>query len=1154
MLNGIGDGKCAVHEVAYGSLGVGGIQREFWAYVMPKPLGCDVLLGEPWAIANKVMIDPSTDCLIFKDLGITIQQDRNLPSLEVRELNAHAFVRATQKLKQKSGSNVFAASLADIDKMLNAPQELKEVEKHIPNWIREELREAFDRSKADQLPPSREGVDHRIERLKDEKGKPLEAPFGPLYSMTRDELLLLRKTLTELLDKGFIRVSKSAASAPVLFAKMPSGKLRFCVDYRALNKITKKDRYPLPLIQETLQRISKARWFTKLDVIHAFHRVRIEKGDEWLTAFRTRFGLYEWVVMPFGLCNGPSAFQRFINHVLSEFLDDFASAYVDDVLIYTNGSKEEHYRQVNLVLQRLLDSGLHVDIKKCEFCVTETKYLGFIIEAGKALKMDPAKTQAIRDWKPPTTVKGVRGFLGFANFYRQFIKDFSALARPLTLLTGKDVQFNWTPAADTSFHRLKEAFLKAPVLAQYHPERPTRVETDSSGYSVGGALSQANGHVYQPVAFFSKRMTPAECNYEIYDKELLAIVVALREWSSQLRGVTEFEIITDHKNLEYFTTTRKLSERQIRWWQELSRYNFCINYRPGKNNAAADALSRREQDMPMSDTDERLQCRNGQLLKMEKHMLKVSRAPFPDSKDDDETLWVGPAQLDSAPDKVPDEIPESLQNLWFTAISSDSTYLAVAKAIKEGSRTLSPALQLRITLAECQIDNHGFLRWRQRLWVPNSEPLRTGLIHYLHDSIMSGHPGRANTNQLVARWFFWPRYSDDIRRFCRNCGICGRTKVWRDRKQGFLKPLPIPERQWRDIAMDFIGPLPKSEGYDMILVITDRLSKGVILEPCNTSISTEQLIELFIRTFYRHHGLPTSIVSDRGPQFISMVWKRFCERLHIKRRLSTAYHPQTDGATERKNAEVEQHLRVLLNDAQDDWASWLPIVQLQMNGGVAASTQIAPFFWSHGYDLEITQDSREHAAPSTRLSPIVAADKAVDRITRATQWAQAAMANAQQQQEVQANRSRKASPSYQVGDKVWLDLRNVKTERPSKKLDSRYAKFTVVEVVGPLSYRLDTPPGIHAVFHTDRLKLASEDPHPSQQLDDAQPPPFVVDGENEYQVEEILAERRKKIGRGFRHEYRVKWSGYVKPTWEPADALEDTVALDEYINRNVMST
>ncbi len=248
---------------------------------------------------------------------------------------------------------------------------------------------------ADRLPPHRPGIDHKIEFEKDENGQEKKAPWGPLYNMSREELLLLRKTLTEYLDKNFIRISSSSAAAPVLFARKPSGGLRFCVDYRALNAITRKDRYPLPLIRETLRSISRAKWLTKLDITAAFHKIRIAEGDEWKTAFRTRYGLYEWLVTPFGLTNGPATFQRYINYTLREYLDEFVSAYLDDTLIYTDGSLEDHRHKVKLVLKRLQEARLQLDIDKCEFECKSVKYLGFLIEVGKGFRMDPEKVTVI---------------------------------------------------------------------------------------------------------------------------------------------------------------------------------------------------------------------------------------------------------------------------------------------------------------------------------------------------------------------------------------------------------------------------------------------------------------------------------------------------------------------------------------------------------------------------------------------------------------------------------------------------------------------------------------------------------------------------------------------------------------------------------------
>ena len=357
-------------------------------------------------------------CLVNGDYVPSLQHE---PNMEIHQVSAQSFKVWMDRRKKSHSVQIFTASMQDIEKALEVkhysnPRE--KLPKQYHAWL-----EVFERKKADTLPPHRgPHVDHKIELIdKDEKGNTPEPPWGPLYNMSRGELLVLQKTLRELLDKQFIRVSDSPAAAPVLFVKKPGGGLRFCCDYRALNAISKKDRYPLPLINETLERIGKARWFTKLDVIAAFHKIRIAKGYEWLTAFRTRFGLFEWLVTPFSLANAPSTFQRYVNWTLQEFLDEFVSAYLDDILVFSSGSLQDHREKVSKVLQRLKDAGLQLDIDKCEFEVQSTKYLGFIIEAGKGICMDPAKLSAIKDWAAPTSVQGVRSFLGFANFYRRFI-------------------------------------------------------------------------------------------------------------------------------------------------------------------------------------------------------------------------------------------------------------------------------------------------------------------------------------------------------------------------------------------------------------------------------------------------------------------------------------------------------------------------------------------------------------------------------------------------------------------------------------------------------------------------------------------------------------------------------------------------------------
>ncbi len=345
--------------------------------------------------------------------------------------------------------------------------------------------------------------------------------------------------------------------------------------------------------------------------------------------------------------------------------------------------------------------------------------------------------------------------------------------------------------------------------------------------------------------------------------------------------------------------------------------------------------------------------------------------------------------------------------------------------------------------------------------------------------------------------------------------------------------------------MDFVTDLLESNRCTNLMVITDRLGKGVILEPMST-IEAKDVARVFLRTFYRQHGLPAAIVSDRGSQFTSALWKRVCQLLGIVRRLSTAYHPETDGATERMNQTIETYLRTYVNKEQSDWTDLIPIAELAINNRDAHSTGVSPFFLMHGYHVEPLQVEDAPRDISTPRGPIQQGDLIVRQLREAREWAQTAMAVAQQEQEEAANRKRQQAPQFRVGDKVWLDLRNVRTTRPSKKLDWKNAKYTVIEAIGSHSYRLDTPREIHNVFHSNLLRSASTDPLDSQVTDDSQPEPVLVGDEEEYEIEGILDDRSIRRGRGSQKQYLVKWAGYIEPTWEPANALKDTAALDAY--------
>jgi transposase InsO family protein len=1026
-------------------------------------------------------------------------------------------------LTRQKGAQVFSITMQDIyaEKQRRAqPPEPADCD---PSKLPKEFRSrhlAFSKKEADTLPPHRDS-DHHITLEKEASAAQLG--HAPLYRMSDEELRLVKEYLDENVRKNFIVASQAPFASPVLFVRKPGGGLRFCVDYRKLNALTKKDRYPLPLIEETLAQITGAKILSKIDIRHAFNRIRMATDeDEDLTTFKTRFGTYKYKVLPFGLCNGPATFQHYMNDVLWEGLNEYLSVYMDDILVYSQ-TREEHVIHVQRVLDRLIEAGLQADIAKCEFFVTETKFLGLIVGID-GIRMDPAKVQAIVDWIAPTNVHEVRAFLGFCNFYRRFIRAYSKLVRSLIELTRKDSVFDWSDKCQQAFQAVKDAVISAPILRHFDRTKTCYVECDASDFVTAGVLSQRDDDgVLHPVAFFSRKMAPAECNYEIYDKELLAIIRCFEEWRPDLEGSDlPIQVLTDHKSLEYFMTTKRLTRRQARWAEFLADYNFQITYRPGKDNQKADALTRRPGDRPSGPEDDR-----------QKEMSRVILTPERIHPDVECAL-----QIDSLePIKEPEQEPELADRIRQSQ-AKDPLCVELRKALDQEERTYTS-----VSLAHCDITD-GLLRYQQKVWIP--EDLYSWICKEVHTQPMVGHPGIAKTLALLKRQYYWPRMDRTVARYISNCHECKRSKPTSDKYNRVLIPLPIPQQPWQDISMDFITHLPLSKGYDSVLVVTCRLTKQRHFIACSGKdhgTTSEETANLVIQQVVKLHGLPDTIVSDRGPQFVAEFWKHLCRILRIKSKLSTAFHPETDGQTEVENKELERYLRAYVAYQQDDWSQWLAMAEFAANNAPSATTKVSPFFANLGYYPRLSFDIKPEVKPPRNAKEAIDRETAVQRATELKDlWAmlQDEIGLAQTRMEGFADAHRKPAPAYQVGDLVWLSARNIQTQRPTKKLDHKnLGPYKVLEKIGATSYRLQLPPSIriHPVFHSNLLRLDPNDPLPGQHPEPA--PPVYVDGEEEYEVEQILDSRL--YGRAKKLQYRVNWVGYPPDTqWYPAANFENS--------------
>ena len=851
----LGNGQVAqlLTRTALVDVKIGDHQEKVLCYVAKLDVYA-IILGDGWLQTHNPSIDwkerimkfNSADCLEMGCLsrGITCTEFAvgsraknrigTKDDIEVLPVNAKHFFRMVRKKDHEGylwtprehktfcATTTGAVTSKDYDKFMKGKPEYsrEELLKKIPSEYHSMI-EVFMKHKADELPEHRK-EDHEI-NLMDGKEPPYVRNYKP---MSEQELEAVKKYIDEHMGKEFIRPSSSTAAAPVLLVRKPGGGLRFCVDYRALNTITVKNRYPIPLINETLGKLSQAKRFTKLDVITAFNRLRVKEGHEWLTAFNTRYGQFEYLVMPFGLCNAPGTFQSYINNSVREYLDVFCTAYLDDVLIYSD-NEEEHTDHVLKVLKRLGERGLQVDIDKCEFSVTKVKYLGLIVTT-EGIQMDSEKIEAILKWETPESVKDVQAFLGFANFYRRFISKFSQRTRSLTELTkGEQITtksgkkrtrynvFIWTEDCKKAFEDLKEAFTTAPVLAHYDPSLETWIETDSSDFVTAGVLSQMHDGVLRPVAYFSKKMTPAECNYMIYDKELLAIIKSFEVWRPEAASAAPdqpIKVYTDHKNLEHFMTTKQLNRRQARWAEFLSEFNFKIMYRPGRQGEKPDTLTRRSQDLPKGFDDSRQQHQFQTLLQEHqldddvKKALSVifcantrtndtdEEAEEPQDIEDDEEaqsqiLNENPVK-ELGDDSEEDPSAKPLEELIEEVYEKDEVVQDIIAAKTRELRKLPSHLikkGIKLAMGDLKVKDER-LYVKDRLYVPDHEPLQLCLLQKHHEPPLQGHPGYKSMYQSLMENYFWFDMKDHCKRYAVNCSICRRSKSYNVKKQGLLNP------------------------------------------------------------------------------------------------------------------------------------------------------------------------------------------------------------------------------------------------------------------------------------------------------------------------------------------------------------------------------
>jgi hypothetical protein len=939
---------------------------------------------------------------------------------------------------------------------------------------------------------------------------------------------------------------------------------RICGDYRNLNAVTKADAEPLPLMQTVFDQLAGMQYFSKLDLLKGFNQIPVDAQSRELMAVSTPAGLYQPTVMPFGVKNAPGSFQREMRRVLKDKLNKGVFVFIDDIIIYSR-TEAEHLLLIDWVLSQLQKEGYFAHPGKCQFLKSEVNFLGHVVSRA-GVSMQQHKVEAVRTWPALQSVKDVRAFLGLAGFYRRFVKGFSEIARPLTDLTkiADGSWFSWGQPEQQAFDTLKKALVSAPVLAHPDSRQPWMVQSDASGFAIGAVLSQKQtDDTVRPVAYWSHKLASAPRNYSATERELMAIVEATKHWRSYLHGSPyPIQLLSDHKPLVYLNSKAELGQRLSKWMEELCDLEFEIKYVKGKDNAAADALSRRS-DHVTKGADESAPLRWKVKLIDSKSAASPKYQPRPWRVASDwmdqptESLAAATRRAPRAVDQ-PAEAAEVAQ-----PNSQPAEYVLQVDSLLEDVRAAAKNDKDYQTLLKGD-EKHGALQRRAglvysrsgALYIPDDRALKTRLMHLAHDAV--GHFGRDKTIERLSRHCVWFGMSKQVADWCRSCSVCCANKGSHELPAGLLKPLPIPERPWDSVGLDFVGPLPKtSGGYDFILVLIDRFSKMVKLRACTTKITGVQTGRLLLDMMLELGRLPSSIVSDRDVRFTGAAWGQLWRGLNAKLKMSTAFHPQTDGQTEKMNSTMQTVLRSYA-ERREDWDEWLPFVAAAYNSTQQDSTKRTPFEinFPDGRTIDPLQWAIKEGPPGGGSSSSRAADergvsveaeRTIDEMKIIWEETRARLVLEQAKQKQQADRKRR-DVKYDVGDQVWLSTKNLSTYRG--KLQDKWAgPYVVSEVMSAGSVRLDLNGELgktHPVFHVSRLKPYEQSKFEwPGRLQPNRPAPMLVDGEPEYEVEAITGKKTtiesKRVTRVVEEPARQTRSGRVSKPTKPATREVTTV-------------
>jgi len=860
------------------------------------------------------------------------------------------------------------------------------------------------------LPPERD-LDHAIETG-------VERPSNRnAFLLSEQQLREQTKQVEELLKRGLIRESSSPWGAPVLFvAKKTPGEWRMCIDYRALNARTLKNTYPLPRIQECIDKLGNATNLSSLDLLSGYWQIRVAKKDIQKTAFNTRYGKYEFLVMPFGLTNAPATFQTLMNQILRPYIDKFVLVYLDDILIYSN-SEEEHLQHLRLVFEILREHKLFARPLKCVFNQPTVEFCGHLVGQGVTRVLD-SKVKAIREWPQPTNVQEVRQFYGLVNYYRRFIRYFSIIAAPLSSLfrsEGSDKRKRrpivWGTNHQVAFQRLKAAVTTAPVLIQPNPNKSYTIETDSSDFGNGMALYQEgdDGKMH-PVAFDGRKLHGAELNYPTHEKELLAIKDALRKWHHYVENGLPITVITDHDSLKYMNTIQNPSKRIARWVEEFQQYNLIIKYRPGKQAVIPDALSRRPDFL---------------------NSMRLGR------------------------EKEEEYIPYMLKFL-----TDQNLPEGITQAVKE--RIVGEVSSFTVK------DEMLYRKIREGITAPYIEfVFRGDLMEKIHCQF--GHLTFQSLKNVMESRAWWPSMDYDLRAFVSACPNCQthqrhRSAQEREEHQVVSDPYIQPFQRW---GIDLIGILPETPSGNKWIITAIDYATGWPIAKAVKSATKDVIADFIYDEIYMHFGAPQEIFTDGGKNLWAGVVQRYLKKIGTLHKGTSPYHPRTNGKVERLNGIIGSMLgKLLLGKPTLLWDLYLDQALFACRVRTNATTKTSPFYLVYGQQPHLFGDVNQ-ALPNDATPE--GHEKRIKLLQSAR--VEATIAAYERAFKDRNHRNELVVP-HQLDAGDWVLVRH---EIPNKFEPKWFGPYQITQKMLLGTYRLQDPNGteLEALIHGNRLIKAA---------------------------------------------------------------------------------